>query len=298
MPIETSDIRSNPNEQILFAAERIGSSKIKNEVFKEIHRGKKKIKTVSDIVKKTGLKRIQVLKAGNYLYNNRIIKKTKVDGELAYERDDFYFQNKKQILRLANDSKERAKYPTKRTPQISIDDIVIKAELPDKFIEVEKITIDDIDSFSKVKDIHFSIDQNEKPVPEEIFQQGLQRIINEEGEFKDWGGEIDDLYTNRIIYKGRRLYVAFGLKGKGTRGKLTPKKMGAQGDQIQRLFKAPADAFLIQYWNQIDESIIEQMHFFAIAKSALEGKTIYYGIIDGQDTLRLIQAYPECFDNS
>jgi hypothetical protein len=37
------------------------------------------------------------------------------------------------------------------------------------------------------------------------------------------------------------------------------------------------------------------MKNFAVSKSALDGKRIYYGIIDGQDTMRLIAAYPECF---
>jgi len=297
MTIETSDVRSNPNDQILFAAEKIGNSRLRKEVFKEIHRGKRKIKTVSEIVEKTRLERIQVLKAGNYLYNNRIIKKTKINGELAYERDDFYFQNKKKILKLSEDAEQREKFPTKRTRTTSLDDITINVKLPKKLTKVEKITIDDIDSFLKVKEIKFSTNEKDTPILEEDFQQGLQKIINEEGVFKDWGGEIDDLYTNRIVINGKRVYAAFGLKGRGKRGKLTPKNMGTQGDQIQRLFRAPADAFFVQYWSQIDESIIEQMHAFAVAKSVLEDKTIYYGIIDGQDTNRIIKAYPEFFDS-
>ena len=71
--------------------------------------------------------------------------------------------------------------------------------------------------------------------------------------------------------------------------------MGKQGDQIQRLFRAPADAFFVQYWAQISESIIEQMQSFAYTKSALNGNRVYYGIIDGYDTRRIIKAYPEAF---
>jgi hypothetical protein len=40
------------------------------------------------------------------------------------------------------------------------------------------------------------------------------------------------------------------------------------------------------------------MENFARAKSAVDGKKIYYGIIDGQDTMRLIAAYPECFPDN
>jgi hypothetical protein len=52
----------------------------------------------------------------------------------------------------------------------------------------------------------------------------------------------------------------------------------------------------VQYWAQIDESVIEQMKTFAAAKSVYEGKIVYYGMIDGQDTRRLIRAYPDCFE--
>jgi hypothetical protein len=37
------------------------------------------------------------------------------------------------------------------------------------------------------------------------------------------------------------------------------------------------------------------MENFARAKSAVDGKKIYYGIIDGQDTMRVIKAYANCF---
>ena len=71
--------------------------------------------------------------------------------------------------------------------------------------------------------------------------------------------------------------------------------MGTNGDQIQRLFRAPAEVFLVQYWNTIDESVIEQMKICAIGKSFSEGRKIYFGIIDGRDTARLMLAYPEFF---
>jgi hypothetical protein len=71
--------------------------------------------------------------------------------------------------------------------------------------------------------------------------------------------------------------------------------MGKRGDQIQRLFRSPAVVYLIQYWGQIDESIAEQMERIAIAKSVAEGKRIYWGTIDGEDTKRLMTAYSRYF---
>ncbi len=71
--------------------------------------------------------------------------------------------------------------------------------------------------------------------------------------------------------------------------------MGKDGDQTQRLFRAPADVFLVQYWGQMDESILEQMRLMVTATSLFEKRTNYYGIIDGQDTQRIILAYQEYF---
>jgi len=297
MTLETTDIRSSPNEQIVHAAKVIGRSDARRKVFKEIHRGKKRIKTVDEIAKKTGLERIKVLKAARYLYNNRIVKQLKINGKLAYEKDDFYAQNKKKILRLAGNKKAMENFPTKWNPRTPSTTVVISLPVPRNAFNVKQLCIDDIDSFNKVTKAKLAPDQRNIPILEEAFKNGLQKILDEQGKFTDWGGETDDLFSTRLILQGKRLSAAFGLKGRGTRGKLTPKKMGKQGDQIQRLFRAPASVFFVQYWSQIDESIIEQMEQFAIAKSALNGKRIYYGVIDGQDTLRIIHSYKECFED-
>lgn len=133
------------------------------------------------------------------------------------------------------------------------------------------------------------------PIEERKFKDGLKKILDEQGTFQDWGGETDDLFSTRLVLNKERRSVAFGLKGKGTSGILTPKKMGKRADQIQRLFRAQADVFIVQYNGQIDESIIEQMKNSAVAKSAAEGRRVYYGVIDGQDTARILEAYANCF---
>jgi len=68
--------------------------------------------------------------------------------------------------------------------------------------------------------------------------------------------------------------------------------MGRNGDQIQRLFEAPAEVFLIQYCRQIDSSVLTQMKQLAIVKSLMTGDRVYYGVIDGNDSRRLVLAYP------
>jgi len=294
MVMETTDIRSNPNEQIVHCAKVIGRSKVRREVFKEIHRGKKSIKTVDDIVEKTGLDRIRVLQEARVLVNNRIVKKTKVDKKTAYIKDPFLAQNKNKILRIAGNKQEIEKIATKSNPKVA--PITVEVSIPQRKVNIKQLTIDDIDSFKKVRSIKLLPTIEPIPILEETFQIGLQKILGEQGEFNDWGGENDDLFTTRLMLNHKRITTAFGLKGRGTKGKLTPRKLGKQGDQIQRLFRTPADLFIVQYWNQIDESVLEQMKAFSIMKSTLEGKRVYYCIIDGQDTFRIIKAYNECFE--
>lgn len=292
MPIDVTDVRSSPNDQIAHAARVIGRSPDRRKVFSAIFMGKKKTKTVTEVVKLTSLPRIRVLQEAGKLCGNHIARKTKIGNELAYQKDPFYSQNKTKILSLAGQKEKLDKFPTKTSPRIR--ELSVTVSLPKKMIDVKPLTIDDIGSFAKVRELKWSSYQT-TPLDEAKFKQGLQKILGEQGTFQDWGGESDDLFSTRLIIKGERKNVAFGLKGKGTRGILTPKKMGKRGDQIQRLFRTPADVFLVQYWDQIDESVIEQIKQFAIAKSALENRRIYYGVIDGQDTLRILTAYNDCF---
>ena len=203
-------------------------------------------------------------------------------------------QHKKKILRMAGNKVAMDKYPTKYNPRTPA--VVVNLKIPQKKIDVKQLSIGDIDSFQKVKEIDPIPDVKYIPILEEVFKKGLQKVLGEQGTFKDWGGETDDLLSTRFLLGGKRRTVAFALKGRGKKGILTPGKMGKQGDQIQRLFRAPADVFILQYCGQIGESVLEQMQNLAIAKSYLYEKRVYYGIIDGQDTARIIQAYPECFE--
>lgn len=131
-------------------------------------------------------------------------------------------------------------------------------------------------------------------MPESKIKAGLQKIIGENHTFKDWGGEKNDLYTNKLRYKGKRRTAAFALKGKATKGTLTPSKMGKNGDQIARLVGSTAEMFFVVYHGKIDESVVSQLEAFALGK-ALSGKPIYYATIDGDDLNRLYQAYESYF---
>lgn len=170
----------------------------------------------------------------------------------------------------------------------------LKIENPIITDKVE-LFVDDIDSFSKVRNISRSM-VKEKILSEDLVQIKLEKILGELIHKKDWGGESCDLYTSNLRIKGKRYRAAFLLKGSGTKGKLTIAKCGKNGDQIQRLFKCPADIFIIQYISEIDEAVIEEAKQKTIFLR-LRNPNTRFCIMDGLDTQRLIQAYSDLKDD-
>jgi hypothetical protein len=296
VPIEVTDPRSNPQDQIAHAARVIGRSKQRLDVFRAIYTGKNAFRTVSELTRMAGLPPMQVLQRGGELASDLIVTKIKVETkkgkETAYKKDSFLAAHKQEIISLALNKAKLAEFPTKATPRISAG--TIRVSFPKQIVSVKRVTIDEIESFKSVHKMHTIPKSNERLYEEKV-KEGIKRILGEKGRFQDWGGETDDLFSTRIRINGKRMSVAFGLKGRGTNGILTPKKMGTQGDQIQRLFRTPADVYIVQYEGQIHSSIIEQMLGLATAKSVTEGRKIYYGIIDDEDTKRLVASYPKCF---
>src|SRR5207247_1001488 len=137
--------------------------------------------------------------------------------------------------------------------------------------KTEQVTLDDIDSFSRVRQVP------DRPaagalLPESTVKRGFAAVIGERGTFNDWGGEQDDLYSTQVRFRGRRVATAVAFKGPGTRGVLTLAKMGKNGDQVLRLFRAPAALFVVEYHGQIHENVIDEMSKHAVAKSAYEGR--------------------------
>ena len=288
-PISVSDSLSNTNEQIEQAVKAIGRSESNRLVYVAIYRGKRAIKTVSQIAESTGLRRKQVLTSGKRFYDRQIVEQTKQNGETAYRKIQFFYTHRSKILTLVKHREKLAQFPTKRrTPQTTV------IRLSTKNADVEQIMIDDIESFGRVKSVSANglLPPN---VSESQFKRGVQAILGEPGDFKDWGGEKNDIYSSRLRIQGKRLQAAFALKGPAQKGKLVPGKMGVNGDQIQRLFATAADVFLVQYGGVIGESVIEQMQKFAIAKSLADRKKIRFGVIDGNDSLRIYQAYKKEF---
>ncbi len=291
MTLPVTDVRSNPQDQIAHAVKVLGRSKDRLAVFLKLHHGRKKIKTATELSHLTGLDRKRVLEEGKLLVHKQLIKQTERDDDVAYERDGFYYAHRRQIFSLVKNPKKFKQFPTKYSPRISSARVSIS--LPKSLIRTATITVDDIDSFNKVRRVKNAATISS--MLENRFKLGVKRILGESGHFKDWGGESSDLYSTRLKMKGSRRYAAIAFKGRGTRGILTPARMGKNGDQIQRLFMEDGEIFLVQYGQQIAPSILHQMAVFAQAKSIATGKKVFYGIIDGHDSSRIVAAYPKAF---
>jgi hypothetical protein len=289
-PLPTSDFASNAPEQIEHVAKLIGRSAHKRAIFDAVYYHKAKARTVNEIATKTGLTRLQVLKVGSTLAG-AAFDQTRVDGKIAYARRREYHKYKRQILALAGSREKRDKWPTKRKVVVRVPRSVA---IPSAGAKVRRVCIDDVESFAKVRAIKGG-DSLPDSVSEQQFKRGVQRIIGEPGQFKDWGGERSDLYTTRLRLNGRRLHAAFAFKGPGLRTKLVLGKMGKNGDQLPRLLQEDADVFFVQHWREIDPLVMETMRNLTVAKSVTTGRSLCFGVIDGKDSHRLLLAYPKQF---
>lgn len=155
--------------------------------------------------------------------------------------------------------------------------------------EAERLYIEDIDSFSRVKEVssdEIKIDGPILEVLEADVKKYLREILGEQFEQLDWGGEINDLFTNQVEVNGERVDTAFMLKGPSIDPPMQIADAGTRGDQFQRLFQSPADLFIVQYNGKIEDRTYE--HIKNLSKVTAAGM---YCIIDGTDTARLLEAY-------
>lgn len=187
MPIEVADRGSNRIENVEHAVEVLGRSKVRREVFKAIYSGRKQIKTADEIADGIERSRQQVLNDGKKLADNGIVRQTLKDGVTAYEKIRFFQTNRDEILRYVDKPEKLKEKSTKRRSGLGRAKVVtIEARIPRKRISAEQITLDDIDTFKKVKSVSFSGPYIN--MKEEMFKKGLLTIIGEGGDFKDWGG--------------------------------------------------------------------------------------------------------------
>lgn len=156
----------------------------------------------------------------------------------------------------------------------------------------EEIFIESIDSFEKTCNIEPRDTKLLLPLDltEDQIQTFFEEIIGENFHKQDWGGELNDLATSQVRVQGKRLRAVFLLKGNGTKGKLRISKCGKNGDQIVRLAETPADLYVIQHIDEIDERVVSDLRSKIQLKRS-KGEKCQMCIIDGTDTVRILKAY-------
>ncbi len=159
-----------------------------------------------------------------------------------------------------------------------------------------RIFIDEIYSFKDVEKVIPGmvidlLDDGLLNQSEDFIQISLEEILTVPFHKKDWGGEVNDLYTANIIITGVRVATAFLLKGNGLKKKiLEVRDCGKNGNQIIRLCDSPAQLFIIQFVGEISEYVVRDIEG-KVNELQLQGKIAQYCIMDGQDTARILRAY-------
>lgn len=288
-----TDFLSNSNEHIMEAVNAIRRSADARAVFVAIHTGKRAVKTVSELAKSTGLSEKVVLTHGKKFAKLHLIEQIRENGRTAYRKNSALQAKKGKILSLASNRTKREAYPTKRNTSVSV---TVKTNgRGSSRPRATSLTVDDIDSFKAVRKIKAD-GFISRTVSEDDFKRGVQAILAEPGVWKDWGGELYDLASTRLIVKGKRVGAVFAFKGPGKKGPLVPGMMGKNGDQIQRMFFADARAFFVQYHEDIKPSVLQLLRTCARDKADAANERVYYGLIDGTDSHRLYRAYSAEFN--
>lgn len=158
-----------------------------------------------------------------------------------------------------------------------------------------ELHVSEIDQFSKIKSVYES--ENSAPrlnalkaISERKLKCAIAEIVNEDNIPKDWGGEKSDLFTFNLTVSNKHYTSAFLLKGPAKFTEMKMAHLGKNGDQIDRLFSEPADLLILQHCHKVSTSVRNTMRAFASRIHDLR----YFAIIDGYDTLRLLNAYGKC----
>lgn len=147
--------------------------------------------------------------------------------------------------------------------------------------------IEDFDEFSKVLDNPEPQSPDPmQPISEYAFKQCLAEILGD-AVTSDWGGEASDYFTSHLHLRGRRVSAAFLLKGPSRFSPMNLDHLGKRNDQIVRLANEPAQVLIVQHCHDILPPVRKTLRAFAVQP----GSNRRYCLIDGRDSLRLLQAY-------
>jgi len=293
MPFSVIDVASNEEENVKRWAKALKGGGAKLKVFETIYSGKRRVWSAKDISQSLGpsYSTKRVTEVGKQLVRDTLANQVS-SYPVVYEKIDHVHHRKRQLLSLASSKERRAALATKREPKVAVK--VVSNGIKQRLGRAILLTLDDIDQFAQVRLIRRT--PLLRPLPENRFKSGLQKLFQDTGIYKDWGGERSDFFTHKLKIKGRRHAAAFALKGPGVGVRtMTLGRWGKHGSQIQRLVSTPADVFILQFEGQIDEDSIEQLKKLTEAKAYQEQRTLYYGYLDRDDCARLRFAYSAQF---
>ena len=124
---------------------------------------------------------------------------------------------------------------------------------------------------------------------EENVKRRLNALLGELVLHKDWGGELNDLYSAHCRVRGTTMPAAFMLKGKSVPRPLQIKNCGKHGDQLLRLTDSPANLFVVQHIDVIEQAVRRQVRMNIEALRARDVDA-YCCFIDGTQTYQLMQS--------
>jgi hypothetical protein len=295
MPHAVLDLGSNLEENLKRWSHALKGLGAKYAVWEVIYSGKRKWWAAKEISAKLKgkISPKRVTEVGKKLLGDGLVHQVPDRYPIVYEKISEVHHLKSQIRSSARNKATRDAIATKRDrSHVTVNVKQSKA----KQGEAIEITMNDVDQFKRARNLNRQKQKPLSPLPESRFKKGLQRLFKDYGEYKDHGGEIDDFHTNQFSMAGKRYSASFALKGPGVGVKIvTPGKWGKQGNQIQRMVKAPARVFLLQSELQIDQYSVDQLKSLVEHKAHEEGRKLFYGYLDMHDSSRLRRAYPEAF---
>ncbi|MGE0565291.1 MAG: hypothetical protein AB7O50_12320, partial [Pseudolabrys sp.] len=231
-----SDSSSHRRDQIANFAEILRNAEARQLVFEAIYRGKQAVKTIREVAATTGYdtKRIATIAhplAGEKLFDqSRVFDKVVGKATTAYKKIPFVTRNKEKILRLARNKGALENFHTKTNPKIKTkvalskgQRITVKAPFR---VQVKFIRSEEIGEFAKAKTVKSLSGLSPARLSESKTKKGILSLLGEAKTPKDWGGENNDIFTDRVTLAGKKQRAAFALKGPAKKGPLVPGKMG------------------------------------------------------------------------
>jgi hypothetical protein len=148
----------------------------------------------------------------------------------------------------------------------------------DSFQEIARVTEDEIAGLCPLD------------LEEAEIKRHLCDIIGNPFAQKDWGGEVCDIFCN-VRFRRKSVPAAFVLKGKSyARRPLRISDLGKNGDQLVRMFSLPAELFVVQSNGPIDGAVYSQIRA-QVAEKLMTNQPVYYLVMDGVQTARLLRAF-------